>query len=102
MKAEKQSVSLEVYDPSGTLEVTARHAQRLAGLSGKTICELSNLTWEDFRTFPLIRRLLKEQYPDVNIVPFTEFPGVFGIEPDIISKMLKEKGCDAVILGNAG
>ncbi|MFC1861805.1 hypothetical protein ACFLX6_00720, partial [Chloroflexota bacterium] len=42
--------SIEVYDPTGTIEITQLYAPRLADLSGKTICELSNSSWEDRRT----------------------------------------------------
>ncbi len=93
--------SIEVYDPTGTIEITHLYAPRLADLSGKTICELSNSTWEDQRTFPLIRELLKKRFPDVNIIPYTEFPGIYGVEADVLSKILIEKGCDGAIVGNA-
>ena len=94
-------VSLEVYDPSGIIETTELFAPRLTDLNGKTICELSDLSWEDHRTFPLIRELLQKRFPDVKIIPYTEFPGVYGVEADVLSKMLREKGCDGVIVGNA-
>ncbi len=69
MKGEISGASLEVYDPTGTIEMTELYAPRLADLSGKTICELSDLTWEDHRTFPLIRELLQKRFPDVKIIP---------------------------------
>ncbi|MFC1986561.1 hypothetical protein ACFLWC_06195 [Chloroflexota bacterium] len=93
--------SIEVYNPTGTIEITQLYAPRLADLNGKTICELSNFTWEDQRTFPLIRKLLKKQFPDVKIVPFTEFQDIYGTEADALSKALREKGCDGAIVGNA-
>ncbi|MFC1928570.1 hypothetical protein ACFLXK_03070 [Chloroflexota bacterium] len=93
--------SLEVYDPTGTIEITQLYAPRQADLSGKTICELSNSRWADQRTFPLIRELLKKRFPDTKIVPYTEFPGIYGVEADILSEALREKGCDGAIVGNA-
>jgi len=56
----------------------------------------------------MIRSILQERYPDVKIVPYTEF--AVG-KPDIskrwgpldkVAEILKEKGCDAVLLGNGG
>ena len=79
------------------------YAPRLSDLSGKTICELSNgKAWEVDRTFPLIRQMLKERFPDIKIVPYTEFPvGVREIDIDDIGDLVAAKGCDAVIGGNA-
>ena len=101
MEEGKKVVYLEVYDPTGTIEKTEFYASRLADLSGKTICELSDLQWEDYRTFPLIRELLRRRFPDVKVVPYTEFPGIYGVEADVLSEVVKEKGCDAIIVGNA-
>jgi len=101
MKGEESMISLEVYDPTGAIEVTEQHAPRLADLSGKTICELSDRVWEDYRTFPLIRELLQKRFPDAKIIPYTESPNVYGVEAEVLSKVVKEKGCDAVIVGNA-
>ena len=55
MKEKELVVHLEVYDPTGVIEVVSQHAPRLADLNGKTIGELSDWIWEDFRTFPAIR-----------------------------------------------
>ena len=60
-------------------------------------------------TFPVIREMLQKRFPEVKIVPYSEFPAgsrqvpyPFWIPTDEIGEVLKEKGCDAVILGNAG
>ena len=100
-------VTLELYDPTGAVEVTQLHAPRLADLHGKTICELSDGTWEDHRTFPLIRELLQKQFPTAKFIPYTEFPHGSGstgylIDDDKVAEMVKKKGCQAVITGNAG
>ena len=94
-------VSMEVYDPTGGTEAVECHAPRLADLSGKTICELSDRVWEDFRTFPLIRELLQKRFPDAKIIPYTEFPSTYGVRAEVLSQVLNEKGCDAAIVGNA-
>lgn len=93
-------VTLRVFDPCGLVGATRlRHAPRLLELSGKTICELSDRIWEDYRTFPVIRKLLRERFPTSTIIPYTELPDE--IDSDETANIIKEKGCDGVIVGNA-
>lgn len=92
---------LEVYNPAGAIDITELHAPRLNSLRGKTICELSNRLWEDFRIFPKIRGFIKKRSPDVKIVPYTEFPNIYGVKEDVLIEQLKDEGCDAIIVGNA-
>jgi len=97
-------VTLEVYDPTGGFEITKLNAPRLPDLHGKTICEVSNDTWETRRTFPVIRELLQKQFPTAKILPYTEVIGTRAQceNLDYVGKMVKQKGCQAVISGNAG
>ncbi len=96
------AVALDVHSPTGSCEVKQRHARRLTDLNGKTICELSNGSWDDQRTFPFIRKLLQSRFPGLKIVPFSEFPiGSERIDNDSTIEMLLQKGCDALITGNA-
>ena len=44
---------------------------------------------------------VQKKAPEAKIVPFTELPDIFEVQPDVLYGLLKEKGCDAVILGNA-
>ena len=95
-------VTLEVYSPVGAVEVASLYAPRLDSLEGKTICELSNGEWEDHRTFPQIRKLLQDQFPTTTIIPWSEFPsGSAVIDSDEVAKLVKERGCHGVIVGNA-
>ncbi len=94
-------VTLTVYDPSGATKIASLHASRLDTLEGKTICEVSyGLTWEAHRTFPLIRSLLQKQFPTAKFV--TDLPQGAGMDSDEIAKMVKDKGCQAAIVGNGG
>jgi len=93
--------AFEVFAPTGALELTNLHAPRLAGLNGKTICELGNAKWEDHRIFPVIRELLKKRFPDVKIIPFKEFPHGYLIDDDQVAAMIREKGGQGVILASA-
>jgi len=96
------AVALDVHNPTGSCEVIQRHARRLTDLNAKTICELSNGSWDDQRTFPFIRKLLQSRFPGLKIVPFSEFPvGSERIDNDSTIEMLLQKGCDALITGNA-
>ncbi len=100
-------VKFEVFDPSGFAESTepSLYAPRLPDLNGKTVGEISNGEhggWEVDRTFALIRESLKKRYPDIKIIPYTEFPsGVGNIDVDNIGDIVAARGCDAVIGGNA-
>jgi hypothetical protein len=97
------STTLEVYDPTGAVEVTQLFAPRLPDLHGKTVCELSNASWEVKRTFPVIRELLQKQFPTIKIIPYTEFAdGRVGVEEENNIKLVAKKGCQAVIVGNGG
>ncbi|MBI2853360.1 MAG: hypothetical protein HYX87_00380 [Chloroflexi bacterium] len=96
------NVTLEVYNPTGATEKTQRHAPRLDTLEGKTICELVNGSWQVQRTFPLIRQLLQKRFPSAKFIPYTEFPSGQDIDSDRTADILVEKGCQGVILGNAG
>ena len=98
-------VTLEVLDPCGAFEVTELFAPRLDTLEGKTICELSNDSWEAPRTFGLLRELLQEMYPTAKFVTYDNFPmgtGALTSEDTGMSELVKAAGCDAVITGNAG
>ena len=98
-----KQVKLEVYIPTGSTQVVQSHATRLTTLAGKTICELSNGEWGAYRIFPAIRELLQKRFPDAKLVPFTEFPvGTEKIDNEATIDTVARRGCDAVIVGNAG
>ena len=95
-------VTLDVLNPVAARQVGELHAPRLTDLHGTTICELSNAAWEAMRTFPVIREQLQKQFPTMKIIPYTEFPiGSTYIDVADIGETLREKGCQAVITGNA-
>ncbi|MBI4332745.1 MAG: hypothetical protein HY673_15855 [Chloroflexi bacterium] len=97
------ALALEVYDPTGPIEITELHASRLDTLAGKTVCEISNGKWEIERIFSRIRALLQQKYPDIKIIPYTEFPeGTHEIQDQRIADLVRQKGGQAAIIGNAG
>ena len=106
-ESSKASVTLEVYDPTGASEVTSLHSSRLDTLEGKTICEVSQepdgQSWEARRTFPVIRELLKKRFPNIKIIPHSQFPDKPGTAEfnGGIAKVGLENGCQGFIVGNA-
>lgn len=96
------SVKLELHSPLGGTQVTLLHPARLADLNGKTLCELSDDSWQAHRTFPALRAVLQKRYPNIRVIPYTEFPtGISEIDNDETADLV-EKKCQAVIVGNAG
>lgn len=93
-----ESVTFEVYNPSGSIEIKYMFAKRLDTLEGKTIAQVGN-SWEGYRVHPLIEKLLKEKYKNITIIPFGEMPDY--PDMDKVVDAAKAKGVDAVIIGNA-
>ena len=96
-------VKLRVNNPTGVLETSVLHACRLDTLDGKTICELSNGSWQFDRIFPFVREQLKKDYPTVKILPYNEVVGQRAKLENLeyVGKVLQEKGCQAVEVGFA-
>ena len=95
-------VKLEFYDPSGALEVTQSHAPRLASLEGKRIGIVSNEQWQAYRTLPLLKSMLEEDFPGIEVLPIDTFPqGNTLIGTEETAALVKKSGVDAVIVGNA-
>ncbi len=101
----------EVVSPLGVRDIKwISMAPRLDNLEGKTICELWNESFKSNITFPVIRELLKKNYPGIKIIPYNEMPhhhllenpGNTNAESEALIAALKAKGCDAVISGNGG
>jgi hypothetical protein len=102
---------IEVVSPIGSESVErGALAPRLDSLEGKTICEAWNEGFKGDYMFPRYRELLKEHYPGVKVIPYTEFPystiaGTPAHQREVsrqIAALAKEKGCDALITGNGG
>jgi hypothetical protein len=95
-------VTLTVNNPTGALAVTQLFSARLSDLNGKTVCELTDGIWEDYRTFPVITTLLQKQFPTAKIVTTDKLPtATVNFDAKMVASV-KTVGCQAVILGNAG
>jgi hypothetical protein len=86
-------------------------APRLDTLNGKAVGMVWNGTFRGDITFPMIAEMLRERYPEIRVVPFSEFPVPTSVSMEATrkEKMLEsiklaliERGCDAVIAGNGG
>lgn len=86
-------------------------APRLNTLEGKTVCEIWNGGFRGDISFPIIERILKEQYPTVKLVPYTKFSlvTIASLHPECKEKtletvrdQLQKEGCEALITGNGG
>ncbi len=96
-------VTLKVYNPTGAFEVSQTFAPRVADLNGKTICFVTNGSWEASRTDPLILSLLQKQYPTAKFISDDKFPKLSTVQdtPGVEDAVTKA-GCQAAIVGNAG
>ncbi len=104
------NTKLKVVSPAGesVREPQTSLAPRLNTLEGKTVGEIWNGGFRGDIVFPTIEEMLRNRYPGIKIIPFTEFPlvriGSFGPETkaeilEAVRVALLEKNCDAVITG---
>jgi hypothetical protein len=94
-------ITLEFFDPSGYTEITQSHAPRLETLKGKRIGFLSNDQWQAYRTLPLIKTLIEEDFPDCQVLPVDTFPQGLGvIAGRKMIQAVKDQGVDALVIGN--
>ncbi len=101
----------EVVSPFGEqVKLGARGARHLESLNGKTIAELSVGMYNFQASFPFIRQALQARFSSVKVIPYSEFPEILMMTQGEeyqeyvkhIVRLLKDKGCDAVIVGNGG
>jgi hypothetical protein len=99
----------EVVSPAGISAVKISGVTpRIDDLNVRTVCEIWNGVFKGDVTFPIIRKLLKQKYPGVRIIPYTEFYHLPGSDVPAQQRALaqqmvaaaREKGCDALISGN--
>jgi hypothetical protein len=102
---------MRVISPAGLpLSATNRVSRHLDTLDGKTIGEVYNNHFKGEQMFHIYRRLFRERFPGVKIIPYSEFPTVYvGGDPASqkktardVAALAKEWGCDALITGNGG
>ncbi len=102
---------MAVISPEGLPRKASQEASRhLDTLDGKTIGEVYNNHFKGELMFKTYRRLFKEKYPGIKIIPYDKFPIVYvGGDPASqkqkakdIAALAKEWQVDAIITGNGG
>ena len=102
---------MSVISPAGVqLKAANRASRHLDTLEGKTIGEVYNNHFKGEQMFGAYRRLFKERYPGIKIIPYDKFPIVYvGGDPvsqkqtaKDIAALAKEWEVDAIITGNGG
>jgi len=105
------SEKLKVVSPEGLqLAAIGGVSRHLDTLEGKTIGEIYNNHFKGEFMFETYRRLFRERYPGIKIIPFDKFPIVYvGGDPASqkktaadIARLAKEWEVDAIISGNGG
>ena len=100
---------LAVISPLGVQVVDQKTiSPRLPDLAGKTVGEIWNGVFKGDATFPVLREMFRRRFPDMKIVPYTEFPFFPGddrphAQQEVarqIAALAQEKGCDAIVSGN--
>ena len=93
---------LEVFDPTGTIDVKQPHAPRVPTLAGKKIGFLTNEQWQAYFALPILKKEIEADFPDSEVIAIDAFPKgnekIGGVE---IVELIKKQGVDAVIIGNA-
>ncbi len=102
---------MRVISPEGLpVSKSTGVSRHLDTLEGKTIGEVYNNHFKGEQMFRAYRRLLKEKFPGVKIIPYDKFPTIY-VGGDPLSQhadakraaaLAKEWGCDAIITGNGG
>ncbi len=97
----------EVVWPGGkTTNPNLDPAKRLDTLNGKVIAELWSYTFKGEIMFPVIEEALKERYPDVTFIHWSEFGEIHGANEREVVAALPEKfkkfGVDAAITAVGG
>jgi hypothetical protein len=101
-RVETGMIELEMHDPSGRLDITKDFAPRLGTLDGKKIALLSGDQWQAHRTLPMLKALFEHDFPSIEVLPIDAFPsGEHAVGADTTVQMIKDKGVDGVVIGNA-
>ncbi|MCC6533608.1 MAG: hypothetical protein IT531_13740 [Burkholderiales bacterium] len=100
-----------VISPEGLrLRASGSVSRHLDTLAGKTIGEVYNNHFKGELMFQTYRRLLRERFPGVKVIPYDQFPIVYvGGDPASqkqtakeVARLAKQWGVDALITGNGG
>jgi hypothetical protein len=95
-------ITLELHDPSGAIEIRQPFAPRVRTLGGARVGFVSNEQWQAYRMLPLLKDLLERDFAGIEVLPIDAFPqGNAVIGSEETAELVKRRGVDAVIIGNA-
>lgn len=78
-------------------------APAIADFNGKTICAMRH-TFRADESFAMIEALFKERYRNIKFIPNSEMPDFrigSSAEAQQLEQVLRDKGCDVLLVGNA-
>ena len=100
---------IKVLSPIGkSVEKERAKASRLDTLEGKTVCEIWNGMFKGDVVFGIVDKMLKERYPGVKIITYSNFPETNfnamaqerqGQTLEAVREELVKNRCDALITG---
>ena len=106
-QAAASGYTLTVLNPQGPVKKDKDLAPRLETLEGKRIAMWLSATEDQLfagkggELYDVLGKMLKEKYPDMEIVPFRDLPMKFAPESDVVTA-ITEAEPDAVVAGFGG
>lgn len=97
--------TVQVYDPTGNVEITQTHAPRLDTIEGKTIALVINDVWESDRIAERLQTLFASRYPSVTVLGpenFIHGSEYLTMDNNGLYEQVSAAGVDAVIIMAAG
>ncbi len=107
LPAASSDFTLTVLNPQGPVEKVKDLAPRLETLQGKKIAMWLSATPDQLfagkgaELYDLLEKMLKEQYPDIEIVRYTDLPMKFAPEKEIMDA-ITAAAPDGVVAGFGG
>ena len=99
--------TLTVLNPQGSVDIGRDLAPRLGTLQGKKIAMWLSATEDQLfagkgaELYDLLEKMLKDKYPDIEIVRYTDLPMKFAPEKEVVDAILATRP-DGVVAGFGG
>ena len=106
-QAAASGYTLTVLNPQGPVKKDKDLAPRLETLEGKKVAMWLSATEDQLfagkgaELYDILEKMLKERYPDIEIVPFRDLPMKFAPEGEVVTAITDSQP-DAVVAGFGG